>query len=171
MGSKRNRFKRRLQVLLHQIQHAVVRLGVLLPAQPAREQCCRSTALGIIFAPGLLCVGCSPMTSIRTRENRRNPRTEVSKGIWVSWQTTGASTVSRVRDLSIGGVFVSTPAPPPISTTVKLLFVLPEGEVRIEGIVRYAESKKGMGVEFTRMGTGDGARLRELMRRLSAPAQ
>jgi len=111
------------------------------------------------------------MTSIRTRENRRNPRTEVSKGIWVSWQTTGASTVSRVRDLSIGGVFVSTPAPPPISTTVKLLFVLPEGEVRIEGIVRYAESKKGMGVEFTRMGTGDGARLRELMRRLSAPAQ
>ena len=74
----------------------------------------------------------------------------------MSWQTTGASTVSRVRDLSIGGVFVATPAPPPIGTTVKLLFVLPEGEVRIEGIVRYAESKKGMGVEFTRMGTGDG---------------
>jgi PilZ domain len=118
-----------------------------------------------------LIVGCSPMTSIRTRENRRNPRTEVSKGIWVSWQTTGASTVSRVRDLSVGGVFVSTPAPPPVGATVKLLFVLPEGEVRIEGIVRYAESKKGMGVEFTRMGTGDGARLRELMRRLSAPAQ
>jgi len=27
MGSKRNRFKRRLQVLLHQIQHAAIRLG------------------------------------------------------------------------------------------------------------------------------------------------
>lgn len=108
------------------------------------------------------------MTSIRSRENRRNPRTEVSRGIWVSWQTTGASTVSRVRDLSIGGVFISTPTPPPVGTIVKLLFALPEGEVRIEGIVRYAESKKGMGLEFTHMGTGDGARLRELMRRLNS---
>lgn len=110
------------------------------------------------------------MTSTRTRENRRNPRTEVSKGIWVSWQTAGAnaSNVSRVRDLSIGGVFVSTQAPPPVGTTVKLLFALPEGEVRVEGIVRYADSKKGMGVEFKRMGTGDGARFRELLRRLNS---
>jgi len=108
------------------------------------------------------------MTSTRTRENRRNPRTEVSKGIWVSWQAKGPSTVSRVRDLSIGGVFVSTTAPPAIGTVVKLLFALPEGEVRVEGIVRYADSKKGMGVEFTRMGTGDGARFRELLRRLQS---
>lgn len=108
------------------------------------------------------------MTSIRTRENRRNPRTEVSKGIWVSWQTTGGSTVSRIRDLSIGGVFVSTPAPPPVGTAVKLLFALPEGEVRIEGTVRYADSKKGMGVEFTRMGAADRARFQELLRRLNS---
>jgi hypothetical protein len=110
------------------------------------------------------------MTSIRTRENRRNPRIEVSKGIWVSWQTKGAkaSTVSRVRDLSIGGVFVSTPVPPPVGTTVKLLFAVPEGEVRVEGVVRYADSKKGMGVEFVRMGAVDGARFRELLRRLNS---
>jgi len=108
------------------------------------------------------------MTSTRTRENRRNPRTEVSKGIWVSWQTTGASTVSRVRDLSAGGVFVSTATPAPVGTTVKLLFALPEGEVRVEGTVRYADATKGMGVEFTRMGTADGARYRELLRRLNS---
>jgi len=110
------------------------------------------------------------MTSTRTRENRRSPRTEVSKGIWVSWQTAGANAgnVSRVRDLSIGGVFVSTEAPAPVGTAVKLLFALPEGEVRVEGIVRYADSKKGMGVEFTRMGTGDRARFRELLRRLNS---
>jgi len=88
----------------------------------------------------------------------------------VSWQPAGAnaSNVSRVRDLSIGGVFVSTQAPAPVGTTVKLLFALPEGEVRVEGVVRYADSKKGMGVEFTRMGTGDGARFRELLRRLNS---
>ncbi len=110
------------------------------------------------------------MTQIRSRENRRNPRTEVSKGIWVSWQITRAKagTVSRVRDLSIGGVFVSTTAPPAVGATVKLLFALPEGEVRIEGVVRYADSKKGMGIEFTRMSAGDGARFRELLRRLNS---
>lgn len=108
------------------------------------------------------------MTSVRTRENRRNPRTEVSKGIWVSWQTTGGRTVSRVRDVSVGGVFVCTPSPPPVGTTVKLLFALPEGEVRVEGIVRYAATKKGMGVEFVRMSTGDSARFRELLRRLNS---
>lgn len=88
----------------------------------------------------------------------------------MSWQTAGASakTVSRVRDLSTGGVFVSTPTAPPVGTAVKLLFSLPEGEVRVEGIVRYADSKKGMGVEFTRMGTADGARFRELLRRLNS---
>ena len=92
----------------------------------------------------------------------------------MSWQTAGAgagasaSTVSRVRDLSVGGVFVSTPAPPPVGTIVKLLFALPEGEVRVEGVVRYADSRKGMGVEFTRMSTADGARFRELLRRLNS---
>jgi len=76
--------------------------------------------------------------------------------------------VSRVRDLSAGGVFVSTATPAPVGTTVKLLFALPEGEVRVEGTVRYADATKGMGVEFTRMGTADGARYRELLRRLNS---
>jgi len=104
----------------------------------------------------------------QTKENRRNARVEVSKGVWVSWQTNGPRNVSRVRDLSAGGVFVSTPTPAPVGATVRLLFSLPEGEVRIEGVVRYADPEKGMGVEFARMGAGDRARLRELLRRLNA---
>lgn len=63
---------------------------------------------------------------------------------------------------------MATPAPPPVGTSVKLLFSLPEGEVRVEGIVRYADSKKGMGVEFTRMSTADGARFHQLLRRLNS---
>jgi len=103
-----------------------------------------------------------------TRENRRNPRTTTSKGIWVSWQADGHRVVSRVRDVSTGGVFVSTHTPAPVGATVTLLFSLPEGETRMEGIVRYENAKTGMGIEFTRMGMGDKARLRELLRRLSS---
>jgi hypothetical protein len=52
-------------------------------------------------------------------------------------------------------------------TNIVMLFALPEGEMRIHGIVRYANSGKGIGVEFTNMGTGDRARLQELLRRLN----
>jgi hypothetical protein len=102
-----------------------------------------------------------------TRENRQNPRVEIAKGIWVAWRLDGSANVSRVRDLSLGGVFISTHTSLAKGSAIHLLFSLPEGEMRIEGVVRYASSK-GMGVEFTAMATADRARLQELIRRLNA---
>jgi hypothetical protein len=103
-----------------------------------------------------------------TRENRKTPRVAVSQGIWVAWQRTkGQRNVSRVSDLSTGGVFIATSISPPVGTKIDMLFALQEGEMRIHGIVRYASSGKGIGVEFTNMGTGDRARLQELLRRLN----
>ena len=107
------------------------------------------------------------MTRSGGKENRRTARVAVSKGVWVAWQSGGPRNVSRVRDLSAGGVFISTTLSIPIGTAVELLFALPEGEARIQGIVRYADGKNGVGVEFTSMGTGDRARLQELLRRLN----
>ncbi len=107
------------------------------------------------------------MTSAGGKENRKAARVAVSKGVWVAWQAGGPRNVSRVRDLSTGGVFISTAIPVPIGTVVEMLFALPEGEARIHGIVRYADGKNGIGVEFTRMGTADRARFQELLRRLN----
>lgn len=107
-------------------------------------------------------------TKRQGRENRKSPRVETSKGIWVAWRTDRPPNVSRVRDLSAGGVFITTTCPLPTGSPVQLLFSLPEGEMRIEGIVRYSEAAKGMGVEFTQMGVADRARLQELIRRLNS---
>lgn len=101
------------------------------------------------------------------RENRRTPRVAVRKGIWVAWRLNASTTVSRVRDLSAGGVFISTHEPLAQGSAIHLLFSLPEGEIRIDGVVRYSNAGKGMGVEFTRMGMADRARLQELIRRLN----
>jgi len=106
--------------------------------------------------------------SSRGRENRRNARVEVSKGLWVAWRSDGPSTVSRVRDLSMGGIFIETQAPLEEASRILLLFSLPEGEIRIEGLVRYKREKEGMGVEFTSMSPADRVRLRELVQRLNA---
>jgi hypothetical protein len=102
------------------------------------------------------------------RDNRRTPRIEVGKGVWVAWRTDGAPNVSRVRDLSAGGVFIATNDPLAKGASIQLLFSLPEGEIRIEGTVRYSGAGKGMGVEFTRMGVADRARFQELIRRLNS---
>jgi hypothetical protein len=107
------------------------------------------------------------MTSPTPGENRRNARVSVSKGVWVAWQVNGPRNVSRVRDLSAGGVFILTALPVAIGAKVQMLFALPEGETRIEGIVRYVQKAKGIGVEFAKMGAGDRARLQELLRRLN----
>jgi type IV pilus assembly protein PilZ len=106
------------------------------------------------------------MTQKPSKDNRRNARIEVSQGIWVAWRADGPRIVSRVRDLSAGGVFVSTRDPIPVGTAIKMLFALPEGEIRVEGIVRFSAKEKGFGVEFTQMEPADRARLLELLRRL-----
>ncbi len=107
------------------------------------------------------------MTRPGGKENRKTARVAVSKGVWVAWQAGGPRNVSRVRDLSAGGVFISTALNVPIGAAVEMLFALPEGEARFQGIVRYADGKNGIGVEFTRMGMVDRARLQELLRRLN----
>ncbi len=92
----------------------------------------------------------------------------VSQGIWVAWQLAKKQrNVSRVSDLSTGGVFIATSLTIAIGTNIEMLFALPEGEMRIHGVVRYAAAGKGVGVEFMKMGTGDRARLQELLRRLN----
>lgn len=107
------------------------------------------------------------MTQKPSKENRRDARIPVSQGIWVAWTAGGSRIVSRVRDLSAGGVFVSTRDPIAVGTAVKMLFALPEGEIRVQGIVRFSSKERGFGVEFTKMGAADRARLLELLRRLN----
>jgi PilZ domain len=106
------------------------------------------------------------MTRSGGKENRRTARVAVALGLWVAWQADGPRHVSRVRDLSAGGVFIQTNIAVPIGTELDMLFALPEGETRVEGVVRYTDRHNGIGVEFTTMGSGDRVRVDQLLRRL-----
>ncbi|MGH9688984.1 MAG: PilZ domain-containing protein [Candidatus Acidiferrales bacterium] len=107
------------------------------------------------------------MTQKLSKDNRRDARIPVAQGIWVAWTSGVSRIVSKVRDLSAGGVFVSTRDPIPVGTALQMLFSLPEGEIRVQGIVRFSAKDRGFGVEFTKMGPSDRARLLELLRRLN----
>ena len=86
----------------------------------------------------------------------------------VAWQSTGERIVSRVATVGLGGLFISTPEPPPVGEIVKLFFEVPGGEVRARAVVRDSQQGKGMGVEFTAMGYEARARLNQLLKRLQA---
>jgi hypothetical protein len=107
------------------------------------------------------------MTQEDAREKRRYPRVELPKGMWVAWEGSGHRFVSRVFNLSLGGVFIPTPEPPPVGTVVKLLFETSGRDIRARAIVRRTVPGRGMGLEFNTMGYEDRGRLLHLLKGLA----
>ena len=71
---------------------------------------------------------------------------------------------SRMADLTLGGMSIETPEPPPVGTIVDLLFDNSVKEIRARALVRRIVPHQGMDVEFVGMGNDDRARLRALLR-------
>src|SRR6266481_153726 len=65
---------------------------------------------------------CPGMTQEGTGDKRRYSHVEIPEGMWVAWEGSGQRFVSRVFDLSLRGVFIPTPDPPRVGTSIKLVF-------------------------------------------------
>src|SRR5437899_5281846 len=63
---------------------------------------------------------------------RQASRLEIGDSVSVYWRCGGMDDVSRVCDLSVGGLFLSTPVPRPVGVRAKLDFLVPEGQIRAE---------------------------------------
>jgi hypothetical protein len=87
------------------------------------------------------------------REMRRYPRRNANKAMLVVWKKGSQKYVSSVENLGLGGLFICTQQPPPVGTSLQLLFNVPEGEVRVRAIVR------GMGLAVFSMEQEHRARL------------
>jgi hypothetical protein len=97
---------------------------------------------------------------------RRSPRISLPKGMWVAWYGGGEHQICRVGTLSMGGIFICLPNPPPVGTSLKLAFEVPGGEVQAEGIIRNIVPGEGMGLQFTKLGPKDRVLLQRLLKRL-----
>ncbi len=106
------------------------------------------------------------MSTEDPKAKRRYPRVETPSGIWVAWQTGSGKSVSRVRDLNVGGLFVDDVNTAPAGSAVSVLLSVPEGEIRCDAVVRNVKAGKGMGLEFTSMSEVARARLQTLVSRL-----
>src|SRR5258705_13647020 len=77
------------------------------------------------------------------RSNSRIPTT--TQGVWACWYCNGREDVSRVRDLSLGGLFLETAALRAIGTPTKVDFLVGEGQIRADAVVRHIVAGRGLG--------------------------
>jgi hypothetical protein len=97
---------------------------------------------------------------------RHYARVETPRGVWVYWNCKGREDTSRVRDLSMGGLFVETEVTREVDTTIGLDFLVQEGQIRAEAVVRHVKPGSGLGLKFTALTEEDGPRLTALVTRL-----
>ena len=97
---------------------------------------------------------------------RRSPRVETPDKVWVYWKSKGLEDTSRVRDLSMGGLFVETEKASDVDATIRLDFLVQEGQIRAEALVRHVKRGSGLGLKFSALPEEDGPRLTALVTRL-----
>ena len=98
---------------------------------------------------------------------RRTSRVETpNEGVWVYWGCGRRDDVSRVRNLSPGGLFVETREPNVVGASTRLDFLVQEGQIRAEAIVRHVDSGRGVGLKFTAIRDEDCSHLAALLNRV-----
>ncbi len=93
-------------------------------------------------------------------------RVPAPEDVWVYWQCHGREDVSRVRDMSMGGLFIETPQPKAEGVLTRLHFLVQEGQIRADAVVRHARSGDGLGLKFTALSEQDRPKLSALLIRL-----
>ena len=97
---------------------------------------------------------------------RANHRIAALVDVWVCWNCNGREDVSRVADISIGGFFLNTRLHRATGTPIKIDFLVQEGQIRADAVVRHAALDRGLGLKFTALTEQDRPRFAALMRRV-----
>jgi hypothetical protein len=69
----------------------------------------------------------------------------------------------------VGGLFVETKKVCPVEATVKLNFLVEDGEIMADATVRYVKAGSGLGLQFKAVRKEDRERFATMIRRLIQP--
>jgi hypothetical protein len=97
---------------------------------------------------------------------RMTSRSETIGDVWVYWHCQDMDDVSRVCNLSPGGLFLATPVPLPLGAKARLDFLVQEGQIRAEAVVRHFVPGGGLGLKFTAITDKDCPQLAALLNRI-----
>src|SRR5260370_36496453 len=93
--------------------------------------------------------GKPPSRPVTSPSRRLTSRVPAPGDVWVYWQCQRREDVSRVRDMSMGGLFIETPEPKAEGVLTRLNFLVQEGQIRADAVVRHARPGVGLGFIFT----------------------
>jgi hypothetical protein len=97
---------------------------------------------------------------------RRISRISVAQDLWVYWESLSGRGISKVRDLSPSGLFLETRARKREGDLLQLHFLVQEGTIRAEAVVRHASSGHGLGMKINSVPAQDAPHLLRLISRL-----
>ncbi len=103
---------------------------------------------------------------VNSPSRRLTSRTPAPENVWVFWQCRGQEDVSRVRDMGMGGLFIETLQPRAEGILIRLHFLVQEGQIRADAVVRHAKSGAGLGLKFIALTEQDRPKLAALLTRL-----
>ena len=111
------------------------------------------------------------MRPVTSPSRRFTSRVHTPGDVWVCWKCPGREDVSQVRNMSMGGLFIETPQARPSGTVTRLDFLVAEGQIRADAVVRHARPGAGMGLKFTALSEQDRPKLAALIIRLRRSQQ
>jgi len=116
----------------------------------------------IINAPA----GSIPSQKSRQPSRRLTWRIASPPDLWVYWHSNRCGDLSRVHDLSITGLLIETPQAIPVGETITLDFLVQEGQIRAQSVVRHLEPGFRLGLKFTAIRPEDRPHLSALLARI-----
>lgn len=110
--------------------------------------------------------GKPPVRPLTSPSRRLTSRVPAPGDVWVYWQCHGREDVSSVRDMSMGGLFLETPETKAAGVLARLHFLVQEGQIRADAVVKHAKSGAGLGLKFIALNDQDRPKLAALLTRL-----
>jgi hypothetical protein len=111
------------------------------------------------------------MLQANSPSRRLSSRVEILDGVWVYWQCNGREDLSRVLDISMRGIFIETVKEKPLGMSTKLNFLVEEGQIRADAVVRHVKPGAGLGLRFDAISDSDRPALMALVKRLRGMLQ
>jgi hypothetical protein len=93
-------------------------------------------------------------------------RLPATRDVWVYWECGGFGDVSRVRDVSTGGIFIETPRRRSRGELIRIHFLVQEGQISLDSVVAQAQPAQGLGLKFQTLAAKDISKLSLLLERV-----
>src|SRR5258708_12082347 len=95
----------------------------------------------------------SPRLKGQQPSRRLASRTVPPSDLWVYWHYERHGDLSRVHDLSIGGLLIETPEAVPVGETIELNFLAQEGHIGAKPVFRNLEPPFDLSLNVTPLNT------------------